>query len=201
LFRVSLKKEVADNNLLTLSYIFNGKAVPQNGFVGVNKVNEVKTTETKPIGNKTAENKLVEIKPPATRPVETKPAETKLTKVNPVEQGTAKTIPSPAVNSKMTDTKTATEPSSSIQKDVVIYRVQLLPDRSQINAKEMGINGTNYKIYEYTYLGAQRYTIGEFSGLSAAAALQRICRQSGYPQSFVVAFKNNARSLDQNLFK
>jgi len=201
LFRVSIKKEVASNNLLTLSYIFNGNAVSQTGFVAVNKANEVKTTETKPIGNKTAENKLVEIKPPETRPVETKPAETKLTKVNPVEPGTAKTKPSPAANSKITDTKSTTEPSSSEQKDVVRYRVQLLPDKSQINAKEMVINGTNYKISVYTYLGAPRYTIGEFNGLSDAANLQRICRQSGYPQSFVVAFKNDARSLDPNLFK
>jgi hypothetical protein len=65
----------------------------------------------------------------------------------------------------------------------------------------MDIGGTNYKIDEYLYLGAIRYTIGEFSSLAQATALQRICRQSGYDQSFVVAFKDNTRSLDKNLFK
>jgi hypothetical protein len=83
----------------------------------------------------------------------------------------------------------------------VIYRVQLLPGTSQKNSKEMVINGTKYKIYEYIYLGASRYTVGEFSTLAPATALQNMCRLSGYPQSFVVAFKNNTRSLDVNLFK
>jgi hypothetical protein len=83
----------------------------------------------------------------------------------------------------------------------VIYRVQLLPGTSQKKSKEMIINGTEYKIYEYVYLGAPRFTIGEFSTLAPATALQNMCRQSGYPQSFVVAFKNDTRSLDVNLFK
>ena len=205
LYRVSLKREAVENKLLTLSYIFNGSAVSQTGFVAVNKVNEVKTTETKPIGNKTAENKLIEIKPSETRPVDNKPAVNKVKDANTALAEPAKTKPAPVVNSKTikenVDTKISEVPSSSQQKDVVIYRVQLLPNKSQIDAKEIEINGTNYKIYEYTYLSAPRYTIGEFSVLSAAATLQGICRQSGYPQSFVVAFKNNTRSLDQNLFK
>ncbi len=57
------------------------------------------------------------------------------------------------------------------------------------------------KLYEYFYLGATRYTIGEFSTLKPAVELQRICRESGYPQSFVVVFVNNTRSLDPKLFK
>ena len=87
------------------------------------------------------------------------------------------------------------------QNDVVIYRVQLLPGTSQIASKEMIINGENYKIFEYQYRGALRFTIGEFITLAPATALQNTCRKSGYPQSFVVAFKNNTRSLDENLFK
>ncbi len=94
-----------------------------------------------------------------------------------------------------------TNPAPPGQKDVVIYRVQILSGTSQKNSKEMVINGTTYKLYEYIYLGGKRYTIGEFTSLASATALQRICRQAGYPQAFVVAFKNNVRSLDPDLFK
>ena len=87
------------------------------------------------------------------------------------------------------------------QKDIVVYRVQLLPTTIQKNSKEIILNGTSYKLYEYFYLGTNRYAIGEFSKVSLAATLQRICRQSGYPQAFVIAFKNNVRSLDPELFK
>ena len=66
---------------------------------------------------------------------------------------------------------------------------------------EININGKSYPLYKYFYLGENRYTIGEFSTLPPAVELQKICRQSGYPQSFVIAFKNNVRSLDPKLFK
>jgi hypothetical protein len=91
------------------------------------------------------------------------------------------------------------EPSE--QKDVIIYRVQVLPSTSQLKAGEMVLNGTTYKIYSYTYLGAVRYTIGEFSTSAPASALQRICRQAGNSGAFVAAFKNGARSMDPDLYK
>jgi hypothetical protein len=94
-----------------------------------------------------------------------------------------------------------TLPKPIEQKTGVIYRIQLLPSASQKNAKEIVINGTSYKLYEYLYLGVNRYTIGEFNSVASATALQKTCRQSGYSQSFVVAFKNNVRSLDPQLFK
>jgi hypothetical protein len=92
-------------------------------------------------------------------------------------------------------------PAAVEQNDVIIYRVQLLPSSSQITSKKMVINGESYKIFEYQYRGALRFTIGEFSTLAPATALQNTCRKSGYLQSFVVAFKNNIRSLDEKLFK
>jgi hypothetical protein len=121
----------------------------------------------------------VEVKSPAAEPATTKPG----------------------IDVVKTQEVKVPEVISAEQKDVVVYRVQLLPSTTQINSKEMIINGISYKLYEYLYHGAYRYTIGEFSALAPAVALQRICRQSGYSQSFVVAFKNNTRSLDMNLFK
>jgi hypothetical protein len=66
---------------------------------------------------------------------------------------------------------------------------------------EITVNEKKYTTSEYFYLGAFRYTIGEFSTLKPAAELQNICRKYGQPQAFVVAFKNNVRSNDLKLFK
>lgn len=128
-------------------------------------------------------NTVIEVKPAETEPLKTKPE----SRINLPD---AKAV-----------TAKPTKPASVEQKAVVKYRVQILPDAGQRKSREMVINGTSYKLSEYVYLGAKRYTIGEFGTLAPAAALQRICRQSGYPQSFVVAFKNNERSLDPKLFK
>jgi len=83
----------------------------------------------------------------------------------------------------------------------VIFRVQVLSSiKPQIN-KQIIINGKSYNTFEYYYLKEFRYTIGEFSTLSPAKAFQNTLRKSGYPQAFVVAFKNNVRSTDPSLFK
>lgn len=105
--------------------------------------------------------------------------------------------------SASTSVKTTPEikPGAAEQKEGVIYRVQVVPDQSQIKAGEMVLNGTTYKIYSYIYLGAVRYTIGEFSTPAPASALQRICKQAGNTGAFVAAFKNGTRSMDPNLYK
>jgi hypothetical protein len=86
------------------------------------------------------------------------------------------------------------KPGAGEPKDVTIYKVQVLPSTSQIKAGEMVLNGTTYKISGYTYLGAARYTIGEFNTLAQASSLQRICKQEGNSGAFVAAFKNGTRS-------
>jgi hypothetical protein len=53
----------------------------------------------------------------------------------------------------------------------------------------------------YLHLGAYRYTIGEFTSIPTAVELQNMCRESGYSQAFVAAFKNNIRSTDPELFR
>ena len=136
------------------------------------KKEHLKTPEIKTSTKKLPEKKTIPTHEPVTITKENKPSVTATNKPTPVEQ-----------------------------KDVVTYRVQLLPDASQKKSKEVVINGTSYKLSEYLYLGAIRYTIGDFSTLAQATALQRICRQSGYPQTFVAAFINNTRSLDLKLFK
>jgi len=194
LFRVTLNHEVADQNLLTLSNVFYGNPVPKTNLIAATSNMEVKSPEAEPQTIKPGIDvvKTEEVKVPETITEIKKTAE-KITVINP----------EPTIDSAENKAIIIKEPKviATEQKDVVIYRVQLLPSATQINSKEMVINGTSYKLYEYLYRGAYRYAIGEFSTLVHATTLQRICRQSGYPQSFVVAFKNNIRSLDVNLFK
>jgi hypothetical protein len=210
LFRIKFIKEVSESNPLTVSYIFNGKPVSEP-YLAVSTQSETakpivsEPTKTKP--EKRAESETVKSKTESqavAEPVKTKPEKQVVNepaKIIPEKEVITKPVQDVKPAENKTVTITPAKPLATEQKDVVVYKVQLLPDRNQINAKKMDINGMSYKIDEYLYLGAIRYTIGEFSSLGQAAALQRICRQSGYPQSFVIAFKNNTRSLDKSLFK
>jgi hypothetical protein len=206
LFRVTLRQGDDNQNLLTLSDIFEGKAVSKSPLAAAAITNEAKTAEIEPAKSKTVTEvakkdvvKVTETAPPVKNVTEKAKviSETKTTKSELATKSDTKVA---QADIKLQNDK-ANLPSAADKKDIVIYRVQLLPSTSQKNSKEMVLNGTSYKLYEYVYLGAARYTIGEFSKVSMAAALQKICRESGYPQSFVVAFKNNVRSLDPELFK
>jgi hypothetical protein len=194
LFRVYLKEEGANLNPVTISYVFNGNPVLKTTLAASNTGSEQKSVEA--ISEKAKpETELIkkgDIKSPDST------ASLKKTGIKePAKKSSAK-VSLPAVK---TETSKTIRPSPIEQKDIVVYRVQLLPGTSQKNSKEMVINGTGFKLYEYMYLGVKRYTIGEFSTLASATALQRSCRQSGYSEAFVVAFKNNVRSLDPSLFK
>jgi hypothetical protein len=179
---------------LTLSSVFNGKPVPKTSVIATLPDNKVKLTNEESLRTKP-------------RTEDTKTSATKVSEKNTKIKSTTEktTVAKSETNIRPVENKVTPinkpVPTVAGQKDVVIYRVQLLPGTSQKKSREMVINGAVYKIYEYVYLGAPRYTIGEFGTLAPATSLQNICRQSGYPQSFVVAFKNNTRSQDVNLFK
>lgn len=85
--------------------------------------------------------------------------------------------------------------------DIVVYRVQFLASVTPSNRTQITLAGKNFKTFEYFYNGAYRLCVGEFSSLGAASEFQKTIRKSGYPQAFVVAFKNNKRSTDPALFK
>lgn len=101
------------------------------------------------------------------------------------------------------DTKTAEAVKTTAQsaKDVVIYRVQFASNSAKKGSYTIKIGGKDYQTWEYMYSGAYRSTVGEFKTLTEASAFQKIVRSSGYPQAFVVAFKNDVRSTDPALFK
>ena len=193
LFKVKLKQDTGYHNLMTLSYIFNGKSV-------------VKTSLTASSNS--------EVNPVIAEPIKTKPAVEVIKKEDAISHDTIETLKKLPEKKTITRSEPRAYPSDNKsvtvkpaiqaatgQKNEVIYRIQLLVSTSQKNSKEVIINGKSYKLYEYVYLGAPRYTIGEFSALKPAVELQRICRESGYPQSFVIVLVNNTRSLDSKLFK
>jgi len=96
----------------------------------------------------------------------------------------------------------AAKPAPAEKKDAVVYRIQILANtRTGWETKNIPVAGTTYMSYEYLYKGGYRTTVGELSTLSEALKLQNVCRQNGYPQAFVVAFRNNVRDTDPALFK
>jgi hypothetical protein len=86
-------------------------------------------------------------------------------------------------------------------KEIVVYRVQFASNTTKKGSYNITIGEKNYSTWEYSYSGAFRSTVGEFKTFQDAMKFQKIVRQSGYPQAFVVAFKNNVRSTDPTLFK
>jgi hypothetical protein len=193
LFKISLKEDIGYRNLMTLSKIFNGKSQVKTVILADKPAEEVKSPAAEP----------VKIKPQTgiIKKEEAKSQETVVDFKKPAEGKTALKPQPEIIPAKVkTDTvKTTVIPVE--EKTVITYRIQLLVTASQKNSMEINIDGKRYPLYKYFYLGENRYTIGEFSTLQPAVELQRICRQSGYPQSFVIAFKNNVRSLDPKLFK
>lgn len=95
----------------------------------------------------------------------------------------------------------AAKPVSAEKKDAVVYRVQILANTKQVGSKNIPIAGKTYTSFEYLYKGGYRTTVGEFSTLAEASKLQNLCRQNGYKEAFVVAFRNNVRDTDPALFK
>ena len=93
------------------------------------------------------------------------------------------------------------KPSPVEKQEAVVFRVQILANSRPVGSQNITVAGTTYKSYEYLYKGGYRTTVGEFSTLAEAVKLQNICRQNGYKEAFVVAFRNNVRDTDPALFK
>lgn len=142
-----------------------------------------------------------------------KPVETAAKPITSVIGAETKVLPQPDVK-KPEPVKTAIpealpaknatvktpEPAASEKKDIVVYRVQIFSGGTGGSTK-VTVENKAYMTYEYKYNGSYKTCIGEFSTLGPAKDLQNVSRKSGYPQAFVVAFKNNVRSTDPALFK
>jgi hypothetical protein len=92
-------------------------------------------------------------------------------------------------------------PAEQAGKNDVVFRVQFASSSEPRGSFDMRVRGTNYQTFEYLYNGLYRSCIGEFSSPSQAAILQQALKLEGFSDAFVVAFRNNKRSLDPALFR
>ena len=152
-----------------------------------------------PVAELAALKTVEEAKPAEKEPARTAPPEAK--KEVKAEEKKTPTQPAPAPGSAKVVIIQPTGPIPDELKDVVVYRIQFLSTTKPRKENQIIINGVAYKTFEYLYLNAYRYSVGEFTAISPAKELQAILRKSGYPQAFVAAFKNDMRSLDLTSFK
>ncbi len=148
-------------------------------------------------------------KPETTRPAAATPAKTETPTAQPAAATSQKPATTTAASAKAdaapagpipaTNQAKATVPAAKA--DVVVYRVQITASNKAVGSQNITVAGKSYKSFEYFYMGGYRTTIGEFSVLADATRLQNLCRQNGYNQAFVVAFRNNERTNDPSLFR
>jgi len=95
----------------------------------------------------------------------------------------------------------AEEPVPEPEPDKVIFRVQILSSSKANSNPSVTIAGARYSTFEYFYKGAYRITVGEFDAVQNASSFRTQCKNSGYNQAFVAAFRNNERELDPSIYK
>lgn len=85
--------------------------------------------------------------------------------------------------------------------DQVIFRIQILSSMKPDSRPSITIGGKKYDTFEYLYQGAYRITVGAFTNLQDAIEFKDKCREAGFNQAFVAAFRNNQRELDPSVFR
>jgi hypothetical protein len=149
------------------------------------------TEQTPPV--KQAETKTIPVVADNTKPVvKTEEA---------VKKEPVKTEPQQPVTAVKTETAKPAATETEVKKDVIIYRVQIVTNSTKKGSYKLTLESRTYDTYEYLYQGTYKTCVGEYTTLTPAKDLQNICRRSGYPQAFVVVFKNNVRTNDPALFR
>jgi hypothetical protein len=184
LFKITFRDQYAVSNVTNLTGVFKYIALAdlspaETAVTASNKKEEVKQEEKKTA--QTPEKQVAETR----QPPEKKP-------VQPAAKPAAKAVPAQTQQ---------TVQQASKSTDAIVYRVQFSSNMKQKGSYEITAGGKKYKTFEYLYSGAYRSCAGEFSTSSSAAVLQKQMKQEGYPDAFVVAFKNGVRSTDPALFK
>ncbi len=83
----------------------------------------------------------------------------------------------------------------------VTFRVQILSSVKANSRSEVSIEGKPHSTFEYYYKGAYRITVGEFIDLDKANAFRTKCKNSGFMQAWVAAFRGNKRETDPSVFR
>jgi hypothetical protein len=85
--------------------------------------------------------------------------------------------------------------------DRLNFRVQILSSTKPDTRPEVTIDGEKYATFEYFHKGAYRITVGEFPTVREANAFRAKCKNSGFNQSFVAAFRGEVRETDPSVFR
>ena len=93
------------------------------------------------------------------------------------------------------------EPEPEPDPNQVIFRVQILSSSKANSNPSVTIAGTRYSTFEYFYKGAYRVTVGQFDTVQEASAFRSKCKNSGFNQAFVAAFRGQERETDPAVFK
>ncbi len=101
----------------------------------------------------------------------------------------------PVVEVPVQETEAETDP------DRVVFRVQILSSSRPDTRPRVTIGGDSYETFEYFYKGAYRITVGEFETVREASAFRTQCRNAGYDQAFVAAFRGDERETDPSVFR
>lgn len=81
------------------------------------------------------------------------------------------------------------------------FRVQILSSTKANTKPKVTIEGKSYQTFEYYYKGAYRITVGDFADLDEANAFRTKCKNSGFNQAWVAAFRGNERETDPSVFR
>jgi len=113
-------------------------------------------------------------------------------------------IPEPVIQRPVPETKKEPAPApeqkpSAETSDETIFRVQFLSTSKSRGSNTITIGGKSYKTFEYLSNGTYRSYAGEFPSPAEARNLLTIMKQQGYPDAFIVAFRNNERVTGSDL--
>ena len=93
------------------------------------------------------------------------------------------------------------EANSEVDPNRVIFRVQILSSLKANSRPQVTVEGKSHPTFEYYYKGAYRITVGEFDDLDEANAFRTRCKNSGFNQAWVAAFRGNKRETDPSVFR
>lgn len=83
----------------------------------------------------------------------------------------------------------------------LLFRVQILSSTQSGSTPNVVIEGKQYATFEYHYKGSYRITVGEFETVEEANKFRLQCKEAGFNQAFVAAFRGNKRETDPSVFK
>jgi hypothetical protein len=117
-------------------------------------------------------------------------------------QATPPQQPEPVVEQEP-NTQKQPVPEPNVKNDTgkLVFRVQIISSLYTNSFPTVLVNGKSYKTYEYFYKGSYRITVGEFDSVQEADAFKVQCRNSGFKQAFVAAFRGDQRETDPSVFK